>query len=56
MFKTGLVFIAFGVISFIFFTPHHVSGKIALAIMSIIFVLVGALFVWVGIQEIKDDE
>ena len=56
MFRAGLAFISFGVVAFVLFTPAHISGKIALGVMSIIFILVGGLFVWVWTQEFKDDE
>ena len=56
MFRIGFVFIFFGITAFLLFTPAHTSGKIALAIMSVIFILVGMLYVWVGIQKIKNDK
>jgi hypothetical protein len=49
--QIGLSFIGFGVFSFFLFNPANMSGKVAVAIMSIIFVLVGALFVWVAMQD-----
>jgi len=51
--RIAMAFICFGITSFVFFTPVHTAGKIAVGIMAIIFIAVGILYFWVFIQENK---
>lgn len=55
-FQVGIPFIGFGLVSIFAMSPENLAGKVVVVLMGIVFILVGALYMWMGFKRMVNDE
>lgn len=55
-FQVGISFIGFGLVSIFAISPENLAGKVVVVLMGVVFILVGALYMWVGFKRMENDE
>jgi hypothetical protein len=55
-FQVGIPFIGFGLVSIFAISPENLAGKVVVVLMGIVFILVGALYMWMGFKRMENDE
>jgi hypothetical protein len=55
-FQVGIPFIGFGLVSIFAMSPENLAGKVVVVLMGIVFILVGALYMWMGFKRMENDE
>lgn len=55
-FKVGISFIGFALVSIFAMSPEKLAGKVVVVLMGIVFILVGALYMWMGFKRMENDE
>ncbi len=55
-FQVGIPFIGFGLVSIFAISPENLAGKVVVILMGIVFILVGALYMWMGFKRMENDE
>lgn len=54
--KVGISFIGFGLVSIFSMSPEKLAGKVIVIFMGVVFIVVGALYSWMGIKRMENDE
>ena len=55
-FNVGISFIGFGLVAILAMAPEEPAGKFVVIFMGIAFILVGALYTWIGFKRMENDE
>ena len=55
-FQVGIPFIGFGLVSIFAMAPEELAGKVVVVLLGIVFILVGALYIWMGFKRMENDE